>query len=260
MKLKLLSDLHIDNWVACQRFPVGTGEILVLAGDILCAKHFKTNGHIHHNYEWFLEECSKNYEHVLYVNGNHEYYGYHYEKAKAKILEHLPDNFHHLDNNTVTINNWNFIGATLWTDFCNENPIEMLDAGMFMNDYKAIRIGSNFRKLNVNDVLGFHKQSKNYILEQLRTLKENVFIISHHAPSFQSVAEEFLSSSCNGAYCSNQENLILEHPQIRYWCHGHTHTAFDYNIGNCRVLCNPVGYPNQRTGYNPDLVIELDGN
>jgi hypothetical protein len=136
----------------------------------------------------------------------------------------------------------------------------MLDAGMFMNDYKAIRIGSNFRKLNVNDVLGFHKQSKSYILEQLRTLKENVFIISHHAPSFQSVAEEFLSSRCNGSYCSNQENLILEHPQIRYWCHGHTHTAFDYNIGNCRVLCNPVGYPNQKTGYNPDLVIELDGN
>ena len=26
------------------------------------------------------------------------------------------------------------------------------------------------------------------------------------------------------------------------WVHGHTHDSFDYQIGNCRVVCNPRGY------------------
>ena len=26
------------------------------------------------------------------------------------------------------------------------------------------------------------------------------------------------------------------------WVHGHTHDSFDYQVGNCRVVCNPRGY------------------
>lgn len=43
-----------------------------------------------------------------------------------------------------------------------------------------------------------------------------------------------------------------------YKTHGHTHTPFDYLIGDCRVICNPSGYPGQDTGFNPNFELNLD--
>jgi Icc-related predicted phosphoesterase len=258
MKLKLASDIHLENYAAGQPLPdLGRGDILVLAGDILCARHFKTDGYLHSVYDTFLNDCSKNYEKVLYVKGNHEFYGYNYEGTHKKILDNLPDNFHLLENETIKIGNVNFIGFTFWTDFRKENPLEMMDAQSYMNDYKVIRITSNYRKLNTNDTLQFHKDSKQYLLNKLDELKdEEVFVISHHSPTLQSIAPEF-KNSCNGAYCSDLDDLILDHPNIKHWVYGHSHTAMDFYIGGCRVINNAVGYPGQDTKYNPHLFVTI---
>lgn len=257
MKINIFSDIHLEHYHACQIFPhIGSGDILILAGDILCARHLKKNGYLKDVYNRFLNDCSKSYDKVLCVKGNHEFYGYNYEGTHKTIEEHLPVNFHLLENETITIGNWNFIGFTFWTDFRNENPLEMMEAKCIVNDYNAIRITSKYRKLNPDDTLAFHKESKKYLLNQLETLKDNVFVISHHAPSYQSVASEF-KTHANGAYCSDLDDLILNHSQIKYWIHGHTHTPFDYMIGDCRVICNPVGYPGQDTQFNRELCLNL---
>lgn len=258
MKVKIFSDLHLEHYYACQTFPfLEEGDVLILAGDILNAKHFRSDGYLKAVYDRFLNDCSKNYKHVLYVFGNHEPYGYKYESAYVKIRENVPHNFHVLENDTVTIDNWNFVGFTFWTNFRNANAIEMMEAECLMNDYRSIRIGSNYRKLRAQDTLNFHNQSREYLLNQLETLKENVFVISHHSPSYQSIPEFFKNESCNGAYCSDYDGLILNHPQIKYWVHGHTHHPFDYMIGDCRVICNPGGYPGQDTGFRTDLFVDL---
>jgi hypothetical protein len=50
---------------------------------------------------------------------------------------------------------------------------------------------------------------------------------------------------------------------VSLWIHGHTHTAFDYTVGNTRVVCNPRGYVHRRTGEleNPlftwDRIVEI---
>lgn len=256
MKIRIFSDLHLEHFCTNQYFPVGTGDVLILAGDILCAKHLKTKGYLHDVYDRFLSDCSKNYDKVLYIKGNHEYYSYNFEGAHKTIKEHLPHNFHLLDNDTVKIGSWNFLGATLWTDFRNENPLEMMEAECNMNDYKVIRIGHNYRKLRAYDTLSFHKKSKNYLLNQLENLNENVFVISHHAPSYQSIPKQY-KKDVNGGYCSNLDDLILNYPQIKYWVHGHVHSAFDYMIDNCRVICNPGGYPGEITGFDPNKFIYI---
>lgn len=257
MKVKAVSDLHLEFLNSFEEIPdLGTADILVLAGDIFPAKYLKTNGKLKDIYLQFLDKCSKDFLHILYVLGNHCYYGYNYEGAKKKIKENLPHNFHILDNDTIKIGDWNFIGFTLWTDFRDENALEMMEAAQCMNDYKVIRITPKYRKLNPTDTLNFHKDSKKYLLNQLQTLNENVFVISHHAPSYQSIPQEY-KKNANGAYCSNLDTLILNHPQIKYFIHGHTHTAFDYMIGQCRVICNPGGYPGQNTGCNPDLFFDI---
>lgn len=251
MRLRVLSDLHLEHFVACQTFDPGSGDILVLAGDILCAKHLKTSGYLSQVYKSFLNRCASNYDHVVYVLGNHEFWGYNYEGAKKHIALALPDNFELLDNSCVKIGPYKFIGSTLWTNFRNGDPIEMFEAECKMNDYSSIRIGSNFRKFRATDSLRIHRESIEFIESELQTT-DPVIVVSHHAPSFQSVDPSYSDSSINSAFCSDLSDLVLRNSVIKYWFHGHLHSRSDYTIGDCRVICNPVGYRGHDSSYDPD--------
>ena len=258
MIIKQLSDLHLEHNVPGEYFYPGEGEILILAGDILCVKHLKSNGHSNDIYRKFLDDCSKNFEHVLYVAGNHEFYSYSYEKAQAKLRENLPDNIHFLQNDTLEIGGIHFIGFTFWTNYFNENPIEMWDAKSYMNDYKCIRIGANFRKLQPYNILEEHHKHLQYLKQKLEELKnERIFVITHHSPTLQSITEKYRKFPCNGSFCSDYDDLIIRNPAVKNWAFGHLHTAFDFPIGSCRMTCNPRGYRGEDTGFNKDFTIEI---
>jgi len=261
MKVKVVSDLHLECCEHGHGVPdLGEGEVLILGGDILCARHFKKNGPLKKVYKDFLQKCADNFNWVLYIQGNHEAYGYNYEGSWDVLKEHLPEGIHLMEDSVVKIQDWNFIGSTLWTDFRNENALEMMEAAQCMNDYKVIRITPKYRKMNPDDTYAFHQKSKKFLLDQLELFKnQKIWVLTHHAPSYQSVHEKFKRGGiANGAYVSDLDDLILDHPEIRVWSHGHTHTSFDYKIGECRIVCNPRGYYN---GYNnADLNIEFDPN
>jgi hypothetical protein len=51
--------------------------------------------------------------------------------------------------------------------------------------------------------------------------------------------------------------------KVDVWVHGHTHTSFDYQLGKCRVVANPLGYLLRGGGaenknFNPDFVVEVE--
>ena len=175
MKIKVVSDLHLECCEHGHGVPdLGTGEVLILGGDILCARHFKKNGPLKKVYDDFLQKCVKNFDEVLYLNGNHEAYGYNYEGTFDVLAEHLPKEIHYLENDYVKIKDTIFLGATLWTDFRNENALEMMEAAQCMNDYKVIRIGSNYRKMNPDDTLKFHKKSKLFLQQKLERVVQKL--------------------------------------------------------------------------------------
>ena len=260
-KIKVVSDLHLECCEHGHGIPdLGKGEVLILGGDILCARHFKKNGNLKKVYNNFLKKCADNFDWVLYLAGNHEAYGYNYEGTWDVLKENLPEGIHLMENSVVKISDWVFLGATLWTDFRNENALEMMEASQCLNDYKTIRIGSNYRKMNPDDTLKFHKKSKLFLQQKLEEFKDTkTWVLTHHGPSYQSVHPKYRSAGiANGAYVSDLDDLILDNPQIKYWSHGHTHESFDYMIGDCRVVCNPRGYYN---GYNnADLNIDFNPN
>jgi predicted phosphodiesterase len=41
------------------------------------------------------------------------------------------------------------------------------------------------------------------------------------------------------------------------WIFGHTHRAVDVTMGRCRLISNPRGYPGERTGFEPSLVVNI---
>ena len=259
MKVKVYSDLHLEtNREVC--FHPGEGSVLVLAGDILTAKHLRTDGELGETYKTFIKQCSENYDKVLYVAGNHEHYQYNIFSTHKDIREHLPDNFILMENDTVTIGDWVFIGATLWTDFNNQNASDMFAVKQMINDYRYIRIGKNFRKLLPEDVLKIHLKSRTYIQEQLEKHKDDkVFVITDHLPCEKSIHKRFKGNVSNAAYYSDLSGIIQENPQIKYWVHGHSHTKADYKIGNCRVISNPRGYYlyEEANGFDPDFELEI---
>lgn len=262
MKVKVASDLHLETCEQGHGVPdLGEGEVLILGGDILCARHFKKDGPLRKVYNNFLHKCVDNFNEVLYIAGNHEFYSYNYEGTFNVLKEHLPPSIHFLENDYVKIHDTIFLGCTLWTDFRNENPLEMMEAGRLMNDYKTIRITSNYRKMNPDDTLRFHKKSKQFLLEKLDQFRDQkIWVLTHHGPSYQSIHPKYKTETTNGAYVSDLDDFILSHPQIKFWSHGHTHEKFDYKIGDCRVVCNPRGYYNSynTSGMNPNFDPNLE--
>jgi hypothetical protein len=70
MKIRVCSDLHLETCEQGFGIPdLGEGDILILGGDILCARHFKKDGPLHKVYDDFLQKCVKNFDEVLYLAG-----------------------------------------------------------------------------------------------------------------------------------------------------------------------------------------------
>ena len=78
--------------------------------------------------------------------------------------------------------------------------------------------------------------------------------MTHHLPHPQCVAERFENSPYNEAYVTDLQ-YYMEHFNIDFWLHGHTHDSVDTYVGETRILCNPMGYH----GYemNPDFNEDL---
>jgi hypothetical protein len=90
-------------------------DVLVLAGDIASGST-NTMDVIKH----FLKQ---GFPHIVYVPGNHEYYGTGFDEFNAKMENKCMefDNVHFLNPGSVTIDGVLFTGGTLWTNFA-DNP------------------------------------------------------------------------------------------------------------------------------------------
>jgi hypothetical protein len=241
---------------------LGEGDVLILGGDILCARHFKKNGPLHKVYDDFLQKCVKNFDEVLYHKWKSRSIWIQLRREPLMSSQNIYQKKSIILRTTyVKIKDWVFLGATLWTDFRNENALEMMEAAQCMNDYKVIRIGSNYRKMNPDDTLKFHKKSKLFLQQKLEQFKDTkTWVLTHHAPSYQSVHPKYRTAGiANGAYVSDLDDLILSNPQIKYFSHGHTHSSFRYKIGECEVICNPRGYfpTDVNPNFDPNFEVEI---
>ena len=259
MNVKLYSDLHLEFDKENAQFHPGEGDVLILAGDICTAKDINKDNPHGRIYRAFFDTCVKNYNKVLYIMGNHEHYGYNFTYTAKKLRENLPEGVNLLDNEVITYNGWNFMGATLWTDFGGQNPIAMQLAQSMMNDYHTIRYGEEYHKLTPNDILREHNNTLYWMEETLNELDGPVFMITHHQPSYESIQGKYRGSPNNNCYASELSRFIVERPQIKHWVAGHTHESFTYMIDSCQVSCNPRGYSGYdlNPNFNPNFTLTL---
>jgi len=253
MNIKLMSDIHLEyNPKTMFQAYVGSGETLILAGDITDTHNIKRD------FEWIT---SLDYEHIIFVCGNHEFYHGDLQETREKISDIASkwNKLHFLDNDTVEIDGIKFIGTTLWTNYDNENPVVETACMKIMNDFYVIDNGA--RGVSIEDFKNENKVAKKFLTDELTNLEnpEKTVVITHHTPSWRSCSKEFQGSLVNGSFHNKLDELIMD-TQPKYWCHGHTHSVMDYNIGDTNVMCNPLGLrdiQDSNTGFNINWSINI---
>jgi Icc-related predicted phosphoesterase len=225
-------------------------DVTVFAGDV----HTGTNG-----LKWILQTYRD--KPVVYVLGNHEFYGQKIQKLVAKLKELAAGStVHVLDNDRVEIGGVVFLGTTLWTDFClYGDPVKAERLARWgMNDFQKIRIMPTFRRFLPKNAREFHAHSLEWMRrEASATQDKGVVVVSHHAPSPKSIPASRQDDPLNVAYASNLEPFIADiGPAL--WIHGHIHHRAEYMVGRTRVISNPRGHKSEPdSGFDPFFVAEV---
>lgn len=271
MKIHYVSDLHLEFGVRPPKLAKEFGgEVLILAGDILTAESIREHRtdararslkkYLKTKFKDFVDK----FDRVFYIPGNHEYYGSIWKNTIPELRAQFDNlglnKIEIFNNNHVVVDDVLFVGSTLWTDFAAGSPVVMNEVQAGMNDYHYIgRLDlddMNYfnrhesRLITAEFILQEHLQSISYIRQTLELHKgiQNVVVFTHMAPTYKSINTEHSGNVLDHAYASNLSEFILDHPQIKYWIHGHTHQSTEYKVGDSTtVVSNQLGYSHERS-------------
>lgn len=248
MIINVCSDLHLE-FEPLELRNASNADVLVLGGDILIAADFAYYNSKKHpeyarrakEYHTFLYTVSNEYDHVIMIAGNHEYYYSSIESGSHALRTAVSQypNISFLENETVIVDDVAFIGATLWTDLNKNCPITEYTVKSMMSDYKLISY--NNRQLLPTDTYNMFQESLAYIKSEVPKYSKKV-VVTHHCPSPLSIHPDYIGVRyANGGFVSNLADYI-DSVDIDVWTCGHVHHSHQYKIGDTTVKCNPRGY------------------
>lgn len=252
MRILTLSDLHLEfeeemgwyNQYGNQIYfnPDLDGvDVLVLAGDV----HLGTSG------LKYIKEWATRVPHVIYVLGNHEYYGNDLETLVDVMKDKVKDvpNIHVLEQDEIVIDGVRFLGATLWTDLKKEDPLVVMVAQQCMSDYIHIKKGGGV--VFAQDLMTINAQAKEWLKRKIidEPFVGKTVVVTHHLPSSVVVDQKWKGDPLSYAYCNTDCDALI--PHISLWLFGHQHHSARFEVGTSRLFSNPRGYvPDE---LNPDF-------
>jgi hypothetical protein len=253
LKLHLLSDLHLSQ--AGFTAPATDADMIVLAGDIARPPEAIA----------WARALGKP---VLYVPGNHEFYGGSLPGTLAQLRMLCEGTQVRLLHDTeVVLDGVRFLGTPLWTDFLlfgsgagRDAAVEA--AGRFMRDFQRIRLAEDEPALfTPADCAAQFQRHAAWLQQRLaQPFAGATVVITHHSPSPRSIHPRFEGSPINACFVSRAEHL-LGGDKVALWLHGHTHDSFDYVEAGTRVVCNPRGYRrndiDENPRFDPGLVLTI---
>ncbi len=255
MKLHILSDLHLSLG-ALEPPRCDDAEVVVLAGDIARPREAVA---------W----ATRFDKPVLYVPGNHEFYGAGLDATAAELTRLCAGTqVRLLDDAEVVIEGVRFLGSTLWTDFelyadAATKAAALAQAQQSMRDFSRIRRREgDDAVLTPVDAAALFRRHAAWLAARLAEPHDGpTVVITHHAPSPRSIHPRFADSLLNPCFVSDAEHL-LDGGRVQLWIHGHTHDSFDYRLRGTRVVCNPRGYvmggANENARFDPRFTVDLD--
>lgn len=258
-RIRLISDLHLEfSNFTLPVLPDDETTLLILAGDIAT----------YADGAFFIKEQLDRFPHIIYIMGNHEYYGSDFTTAQAAIQESIDE---YQISNRVTLagpatkiefEGFRVLAGTLWTNMNNNNVLTHTTVGCGLYDFRVIKNGP--AKFTTEDVVTEFSKTINQFTTWLEEdYSGKTIIATHHMPSDQVVDECFKQDyHMNGGFRSDLDEFIKKYTPSM-WLFGHTHSNCDIILFQTRLLCNPRGYPRRNGNYenldfNPNLTILLD--
>lgn len=226
MKIGIMSDLHMYRTVKTEEtsweFQPKPDVFYICAGDIC------------EDVDARARFNQKHYDHMLSINGNHDYFHTTFSDAKYHTI-------------LRAVNGVRIAAATLWTDLSDNLSWYYYKKGLIDGHYIS--------DLTHEAMIECHEMHKQFLFGM-----EADIVVSHHAPTRRSVHERFINDPYNVCFANDLEKEILNMKKPpKLWIHGHTHDDFDYMIGDTRVICHPRGYKGERDDYMryKPLIVEI---
>ncbi|MFB9125720.1 metallophosphoesterase [Paraburkholderia dipogonis] len=257
MKLQIASDLHIERLRIKARFggltPAAKADALVLAGDI-------------HRGETAVTMFADWPVPVIYVLGNHEYYGSRIGDLEIRVKQLAQGTMVQvLVCDELQLNGIRFLGCTLWSDFrLNRAHRKSMAQAASSPDFARI-LNRSGRPLSPEDVVSEHRMATSWLHAQLtRPFRGPTVVVTHHAPHCRSLNERFRRTLAAASFASDLTHII---PGADLWIHGHVHSSSDYREHGRKIICNPRGRPlpgvdgcsvaGTNRQFSPDLIYEV---
>ncbi len=249
LRMHVLSDLHLS--MHGLELPEVDADITVLAGDITRPAAA-------------MQWAARIPRPVLFVPGNHEFYGGAIDQVRAQLQHEADKNsVQLLDEQACVINGVRILGATLWSDFdlfgVAQREQAMAQAQSMIRDFQVIR-NADASIFAPADARALFAQQYAWLQRELAKPHPGpTVVITHHAPCPKSVHQRFADSPLSAAFVSDCTALM---GQAQLWIHGHTHDSFDYVQNGTRVVCNPRGYfirgANENPDFDPGFCVDVD--
>lgn len=246
MKIQIVSDLHFEHEENKKRFTLNKdAELLIIAGDL--------GNKIYSGLD-FIKECASKVK-TIFILGNHDSMGSSIESTVKFWESQNIENFYFLNNKTVEIGGVHFIGTTLWSDVMAD-PINTLAIARGMIDYHYIFKDNERDLVDIFYLQKKYEENLFFIQNELKKDYTKKVLITHHLPTFQSIAPKYYGSSLNAAFASDLSNMLVYTDNLELCIHGHTHEVLDYMLDDKRIICNPLGYPGEHNKYK-ELILDI---
>ncbi|WP_457091125.1 metallophosphoesterase [Microvirga sp. P5_D2] len=262
MRLWILSDLHLEGF-SIDIIAVPDADVAVVAGDV--------DKPIWKAIQWLDEKIAPHMP-VIYVPGNHEYYGGSYEGSTKRGLSAAAasQGVHMLHDSEVRIGDVRFVGGTLWTDYAlgaESRPGRQRDldiahsmnaCGSMLRDHTAILLDDGaLERFQPEHARAAHKRTRSYLEAVLADgFPGPTVVVTHHAPHPGSIDRQFYGSVLNAAFSTDLSELIRD-TRPAMWVHGHMHASAQYVVEETLIVCNPRGYGTENPAFNPGLVVPV---
>lgn len=203
-RVQIISDVH-SRWESCDFDPCA--QLILALGDL-------TEGV--EGVKW-LKSARRP---VLYIPGNHEFYGADYTARLAELESAAAGSMVNIMNQKSAVaGGWRFLCATLWTDHHDLDPLLVAQSSRLLNDYRHIQIKGWLKsdenkarygalrealverapelsssiparpdKMNALVAFCLHQDAVGFLVSELsKPWEGRTMVLTHHAPSSNSL-------------------------------------------------------------------------
>lgn len=205
MKIYSVSDMHLE--FHHQLLPPYRG----LANVVVCAGDMHTKGRAPKLLRMIFD-----HQEIIYVAGNHEYYGSSIEEQDELLREECKkEGIHFLQRDKVEIDGVTFAGCTLWSDFqlfgVEREAEAIAETRSCLRDYHVIRFDKQkTRVIEPADTIAIHHKDIAWLHEQFVQKPEKLVVVTHHGPSVKSLHPAYTEDIVSCGFASAHDNIVDE--------------------------------------------------